>query len=358
MKVMTLDNLSDVWAKVQSFLNLKSDADHTHVASSIYSDDNTTNLTSIIDDLENDKTEFNITDDLISYKYKENSGWNDLLDVKSFKQTVLSDVLTAIFDTYVSLSAKKTKTTYLVGETFNINDITVSLNYKNGGSRDVSGFIISPSNVDTSSPKIETLTITYTIENKTLTAYMPIVVATEEGILYELPEEKKFVSADRDYVDTNLRLLTADIDFTLMIDFNGSRDNTSNANSHCLFHCMTENKPYPGISMSIWTINYGFNIYDTTNNSLTVISGDKKNISYNNTDRHKVYLSKPRGSNTYTIKIDDCLGTMSATYFQTIDDTLLLGCYQLPDGTKGRFWNGTIHDCKVWNKVLSESEMI
>lgn len=358
MKIMTLDTLEILWSKVQSFLNKKSDIDHIHTSSSIYSEDKSSTLTSIITDLENEKTEFNITDDLISYKYKEDSGWNDLLDIRNFKQTVLNDVLTAIFDTYVSLTATKVKTTYLVGETFSVNDITVSLNYKNGGSRNVSGFIISPSSIDTSSSKVENLTITYTIESKTLTTHIPIVVETTDKLLYKLPEEKVFVSSNKDYIDTNLRLLSADIDFTLMVDFTGSVNNTSNANSHCLFHCMTESKPYPGISMSIWTVYYGINIYDGTNNTMSVVSGTKQNIRYNNTDRHKIYLAKSKGSNVYTIKIDDCYGTISAGYSQDVDESLMLGCYQLPDGTKGRFWNGTIHDCKVWHRVLEENEML
>ena len=37
--------------------------------------------------------------------------------------------------------------------------------------------------------------------------------------------------------------------------------------------------------------------------------------------------------------------------------TLLLGCYQDVNGTKGRFWKGTIYDFVVYNRALTTDEI-
>lgn len=271
------------------------------------------------------------------------------------KESVYTDVLNAIFDTSISIVATKTKTNYTVGETFTTNDITVSLVYKDGTSKAISGFTIEPATIDTSTPKVDRIVISYKIDEKILSTYIGITVTNEDMVLYELPEEKTFVSANKDYLDTGLCLLKIDTDFTLMIDFTGSADNTSNPDSHCLMHCMNEVDPYPGVSFAIWTVYYGFNLYDANSNKWIV--SNKKNISYNDTDRHKLFLSKHKGSNTYTLRIDDCSGTITPTYFRQVEESLILGCMQETDGNRRRFWNGTIHQCKVWNRNLTESEI-
>ena len=114
---------------------------------------------------------------------------------------------------------------------------------------------------------------------------------------------------------------------------------------------MQEASPWPGISYAVWTDNYGANLYDAD-------SSGNLNIKYNDVDTHKLVIKKSKGNNTYTYCIDGQLVNISASYFQTVSQTLLLGCYQTTDGTKGRFWNGTIKQCKIWNKALTDNEII
>ena len=40
-----------------------------------------------------------------------------------------------------------------------------------------------------------------------------------------------------------------------------------------------------------------------------------------------------------------------------VTENLLLGCYQNTNGTKSRYWNGTINKFAVWFKQLTDDEI-
>lgn len=251
--------------------------------------------------------------------------------------------------TITSITVAKTKTAYSVGEPYSNDDIIVKVNYSNGTSKAVTNFIVEPETVDTTTEKNTDIIISYIENDKQYTATVTIQVVNT--LIYSLPMPKTFVAANKDYIDTGVQLLNEDRDFTIFLEFSGSANNKNTRDTHCVMHCMQEISPWPGISYSVWTDNYGANLYDAD-------SSGNFNIKYNDVNTHKLVIKKSKGNNIYTYCIDGRLVNISASYFQTVDQTLLLGCYQTANGTKGRFWNGTIKQCKIWNKAFPDNEII
>ena len=77
------------------------------------------------------------------------------------------------------LVAEKTKTEYKVGDTLNLDDITVTAKYNDGTSKAVTGYTTNASELDMSVAGDKTLTISYTEDGKTVTKDITIVVAAK-----------------------------------------------------------------------------------------------------------------------------------------------------------------------------------
>lgn len=46
-----------------------------------------------------------------------------------------------------------------------------------------------------------------------------------------------------------------------------------------------------------------------------------------------------------------------SNYNTTVNKSLILGAYQTSDGTKGRFFDGTLYQCLVYNKKLTDEQI-
>lgn len=77
------------------------------------------------------------------------------------------------------LVVEKTKTEYKVGDTLNLDDITVTAKYNDGTSKAVTGYTTNASALDMSVAGDKTLTISYTEDGKTVTKDITIVVAAK-----------------------------------------------------------------------------------------------------------------------------------------------------------------------------------
>ena len=51
-----------------------------------------------------------------------------------------------------------------------------------------------------------------------------------------------------------------------------------------------------------------------------------------------------------------CMDLYIANY-AAVDKSLLIGGYQTSDGIKGRFWDGTVYFCKIYDKLLTEEQI-
>jgi len=223
-------------------------------------------------------------------------------------------------------------------------DLVVTASYSDGTTETLlaSAYTLS------GSLTVGTSTITVTYEDKTTT--FNVVVSSH--ILYTLPEAKTF-NGSSDYVNTGVKLLSVDRDFTITFTAaNGTVDQQDP-----IFHCLTEESPYPGLSLQrINTGNY-YNIgglrTNTTATSCRWASGYTNKCVFRHTAGTSVYILSSKTGNT----LNSPITVTAESGHVTTDKNLLIGCYQQTDGTLGRFWNGTVNDFTIYDRVLSDDEV-
>lgn len=161
--------------------------------------------------------------------------------------------------------------------------------------------------------------------------------------LYTLPQETIF-NGTSDYIDTGVQLFKTDQDFTIVLDVTVD---AQLVNANCIFHCMKEQSPYPGINLQKGA-NSNFDLSKGNNVSpmieLIAASQRTKLIIVKNGTIMKAYTS-------------NSVKKQSAYEFTSIEQTLLLGAYQDLSGTKGRFFKGTIHEFTLTNTVYTNEQI-
>lgn len=165
----------------------------------------------------------------------------------------------------------------------------------------------------------------------------------DEPIAYTLPQETTF-NGTSDYVDTGIQLFKTDQNFTITMDVTAD---TQTGEQTALLHCMREAYPYRGLCVQS-TNGAKFRLDEGNNktaiDNLVPISQRTKLIIVKNGTTMKVYNSNNvTGESVYN--------------FTSLDQTLLLGAYQTVDGTKGRFFKGTIHEFSISNTVYSNEQI-
>ena len=190
--------------------------------------------------------------------------------------------------------------------------------------------------------------VTATCGTKSATCNVTVsgISTPPSSVLYTLPQEKVF-NGTSDYVDTGVQLLKTDQDFTITMDVTAD---TPMAGQTCIMHCMKEQSPYPGIVLQIsagtdyFTLSKGNNIKPIYN-IIPFLQRTKVIIVKNGTTM-KVY-----NSNSNSV-----IGESSYS-FTAVDQTLLLGAYQTIEGTKGRFFKGTLHEFSIINTVYTNEQI-
>lgn len=172
-------------------------------------------------------------------------------------------------------------------------------------------------------------------------------VPATPNVLYTLPQATTF-NGTSDYIDTGVKLFDTAKDFTLYIDFS---EGAGNKDSNSVFHCIYEQSPYRGLCLN-WANNgyfLGGQDFSKSNNAyLGKLTPGKYLIEFKNGVISRVFNSSGE------LSINDTPKTNSP-YVQH-NKNLLLGCYQALDGTKGRYWKGTIDKFSVWFRTLTDEE--
>ena len=179
------------------------------------------------------------------------------------------------------------------------------------------------------------------------------------NLIYSLEQPTVFDGTN--YIDTGIPLFNENKSYTILLDVvNGEIPNT-NA-TMALIHCMHEQQPYYGICIQN-RVNKSY----TNEIHIPGISGTNK-LDVNNITIEglrvkfaQVYNADAKTTTVYTLASDNSIKKQSKNYgtitFSPIQEPLLIGCYQDANGTKGRFWKGTINQADVYNKALSEDEI-
>lgn len=166
----------------------------------------------------------------------------------------------------------------------------------------------------------------------------------DKPIAYTLPQETTFNGAS-DYVDTGIQLFKTDQDFTITMDV--TADIATLTGQICVIHCMKEQSPYKGLCVQA---NGGSSFRIDEGNNQTAIDR-----VIPPSQRTKLVIVK-NGTTMKAYNSNNVTG-QSEYNFTSIDQTLLLGAYQKVDGTKGRYFKGTIHEFSISNTVYTNEQI-
>ena len=168
---------------------------------------------------------------------------------------------------------------------------------------------------------------------------------TSMSTLYELPEATSF-NGTSDYIDTGIKLFDTAKDFTIVC----SADFSALASNICLFHCMNEVAPYPGVSLDG---NSGVRICYIGDRSVTTSISNKADV--------KALALRFKAGALDAIRYKNASGEIVTVAHNTtakyaeVTQNLLLGAYQTTAGVKGRYYKGTINSFVVYDLYLDEN---
>ena len=166
--------------------------------------------------------------------------------------------------------------------------------------------------------------------------------------LYSLPQQTTFTGSNN--INTGVKLFDTRKDWTIVLY--GYMNNTVQPQNTAILHCMYEGDDgdYPGLSIQS-TQDGNFLLMGT----LDYFPG--KGIS---TNTFKIAIVCENGLVTRLKRIDnfgvESYKATSANYVPVYKD-LIIGSYQDENMNYGRYWNGTLYVCDVYDKALKGGEL-
>ena len=194
-----------------------------------------------------------------------------------------------------------------------------------------------------------------TIENVTGNIVINITASIQEidytNPVYTLPQTTTFNGTD-DYIDTGIELFDTAKNATVFIDLESA---TSTGKGTCL-NCMEGKTPWYGLCIQQQFDYYrlcgsgsgGGNYITNTTLNATTDTRQKMIINIVNGITTTVDILSNSSKVTH-----DLQSTSNTTL---VNRTLTLGAEIMLDGTIRNYWNGTIYQCKIWFRNLSDSE--
>lgn len=183
-----------------------------------------------------------------------------------------------------------------------------------------------------------------------------------ETPIYKLAEATTFTPAKANVIDTGVKMLSSiepKPSYTILFEVQYNDTTATTSDTHVLMHCMEEKSPWPGFVVQVGgsgvlQINlYGFGkVLDSRDDliankrrfAVQFYDNKIKGLSYNG------YYFTGNKESDYVSEITD--------YTTAVDKSLLLGGYQTSDGTKGRFFDGVLSQCLIYDKVLTPAQML
>lgn len=196
---------------------------------------------------------------------------------------------------------------------------------------------------------------TITIENVTGNIIINITANIKEidytNPVYTLAQATTFDGVD-DYIDTGIELFDTAKNATVFIDLKSA---TSSSNGVCL-NCMEGQSPWRGLGIQQQSGYY--RLCGSGSGSGNYIENATLNATTDT--RQKLIINIVNGipttvdilSNSSKVTHD----LESVSNITLVNRKLTLGAEILTDGTIRNYWNGTINQCKIWFRNLSDSE--
>lgn len=223
------------------------------------------------------------------------------------------------------------------------------------------GFVTVANGVVTGS-KAGTCTVTATAGGKSAQCVVTVAASVVEDVpgetpVYKLAAPKTFVPANMEYIDTGIRMFES-IDpkpeYTILFEVQCGENVTAKSDTWVLMHCMEESEPWPGFTVQI-TGGYGGTGYLQANIYGGV--GTLKLLSAVKETKRKLAVTISENTAVSWQTKDYKITSEISNYNTTVNKSLILGAYQTSDGTKGRFFDGTLYQCLVYNKKLTDEQI-
>ena len=223
---------------------------------------------------------------------------------------------------------------------------------------------VSPADVASVSGGVVTAlkagTATITAKAGAQTATCTVNVTDDANALYVLPTETTFVPAEQKYIDTGIQMFknaaTEDVNYTVVYDFIIGENAQDKPNTHVFAHCMHEADPWPGFCMQQIAGRLQANVYT----GLAVIA-EYPNASPANKHIKGALFIKKNHLTAYVLKTENV--SAATRQYDTdaiatnVTESLILGASQLTDGTKNRFFDGTVKRFELYNAILETSRI-
>ena len=223
------------------------------------------------------------------------------------------------------------------------------------------GFATVSNGVVTGS-KAGTCTVTVTAGGKSAQCVVTVAASVVEDVpgetpVYKLAAPKTFVPANMEYIDTGIRMFES-IDpkpeYTILFEVQCGENVTAKSDTWVLMHCMEEIAPWPGFTVQIVGSGGDSGLLQSsvyggagTLKLLSVIKETKQKLAITIYENAAVFWQTKDYKDTSEI----------SNYDTTVNKSLILGAYQTSDGTKGRFFDGTLYQCLVYNKKLTDEQI-
>ena len=223
------------------------------------------------------------------------------------------------------------------------------------------GFVTVANGVVTGS-KAGTCTVTATAGGKSAQCVVTVAASVVEDVpsetpVYKLAAPKTFVPANMEYIDTGIRMFES-IDpkpeYTILFEVQCGENVTAKSDTWVLMHCVEETEPWPGFTVQI-TGGYGGTGYLQANIYGGV--GTLKLLSAVKETKRKLAVTISENTAVSWQTKDYKITSEISNYNTTVNKSLILGAYQTSDGTKGRFFDGTLYQCLVYNKKLTDEQI-
>lgn len=173
--------------------------------------------------------------------------------------------------------------------------------------------------------------------------------------------ETQFYPTDSKVIDTGIKLFeSADgaKDYTIIISQRPHTGVSSDKDRYCLMHCMEETVPWPGFSIASDGKAYGINLFGKSSTDLVSSSFGFDGL---NTYVFAIRVSGKRAwakvFNANHKSYIESKGWVDIANYVAVDKSLLIGGYQTSAGVKGRFWDGDVYWCKIYDKLLTEEQI-
>ena len=271
-----------------------------------------------------------------------------------------------------SVSLNKSALTLTEGKS---ETLTATVKPDNATSKTVS-WSVSPADFATVSGGVVTAvkagacTVTATCGGKSASCAVTVEAASGGGDtqdiagetpVYKLAEATTFTPAKANVIDTGVKMLSS-LDpkpaYTILFEVQYNDTIAAKGDTHVLLHCMEEASTWPGFVVQVGgsgvlQVNmYGFGKVLDTRDDL---------VAHKRRFAVQFYDDKIKGiaytGNYFTGNKESDYASEITNYTPAVGKSLLLGGYQTSDGVKGRYFDGVLSACLVYDKALTGMQM-